>query len=67
MIKSLQAYFKYRGWKVGNNKPSTETAIGKFANEVWSNALTIESDVEAIKWLMERRTEIKKKQLKQLI
>ncbi len=35
MIKTLEAYFKFRGWKTGNNKPSTKTAIGKFGDEVW--------------------------------
>jgi hypothetical protein len=60
MIKSLQSYFKFRHWKSGNNKPSQNTAIGKFAYEVWNNALTSKiNDVQAIKWLMEKRQEIR--------
>jgi len=38
MIKTLEAYFKFREWKTGNNKPSTKTAIGKFGDEVWKGA-----------------------------
>ena len=50
-----------RGWKVGHNKTSTKTASGKLSHEVWWNMLSVECDIEAIKYLMAMRQEIKNK------
>jgi len=61
MIKTLEAYFKFRGWKTGNNKPSTKTAIGKFGDEVWKGAFLEKDDVKAIQWLLSKRQQIKQK------
>lgn len=59
--KSIESYYKMRGWKVGHNKPSFTTANGKLAYEVWNNVLAVECDIEAIKYLMAMRQEIKNK------
>ncbi len=61
MIKSLATYFKFRGWKASHNKPSTNTAIGKFGDEVWKCAFLEKDDVKAIQWLMEKRQQLKQK------
>jgi hypothetical protein len=61
MIKTLEAYFKFREWKTGNNKPSTKTAIGKFSDEVWNGAFLEKDDVKAIQWLIDKRQQLKQK------
>ncbi len=59
--KSIESYYKMRGWKVGHNKTSIKTASGKLSHEAWNNMLSVECDIEAIKYLMAMRQEIKNK------
>lgn len=62
MIKSLQAYFKFRGWKVSSNKPSDNTAVGKFSYEVWDNALSPKiNELDAVQWVLKIKKEINQK------
>lgn len=59
MIKTIQGYFKSRGWKRTENMPSTETAQGKFCHEVWNNALSPKiPPSEAMQWLLKQKEEI---------
>lgn len=62
MIKSLQSYFKFRGWKTSANKPSDNTATGKLSHEVWDNMLSPSvSYLDAVQELLKMKEEINQK------
>ena len=61
MIKTLQKYFVYKGWKNSLNAPLKATALGKFAYDVWDNCLSPKVSMEkAIEWLAITKEKINK-------
>lgn len=62
MIKSLQSYFKFRGWKTSANKPSDNTATGKLCHEIWDNILAPNvSELDAVQEILKIKKQINQK------